>query len=207
MSYVQAVMLSEEMIVPIRQAFSMFRLSDFAIIRGGRTVYGFNEELSIMKETELPEQLNLPDTVIISKSTAAKKITSFFLYNNAIIYAEDDYKDFFNATRRMNQAAALADGLIRDILTMKLTCSVQDMERDPGFAMTIMSMSAADGVRYFNYNGHMMSFYTGILPTTKTDIIRMDLFEHNGAPYFLTRFTIKKKTGLYVKVYLRFLKV
>lgn len=208
MNYVKAVMLTDDVIATIRTAFTLFRVSDFVIIRGGTTAYGFNEELSIMKETELPP-LNLPPLVIVSKSTIMNKTEPFLLYNDSVILTQSEpvMESLYFSNARMVRANIVADTLIRDIMTMGLSSSVQNLQQDVSFAMSVLSMTAADGVKYYNYNKHMLSLYTGILPVTKTDTLQMDFFEKEGLPYFLTRFTIKKKAGNYVKVYLRYLKV
>ncbi|MBP5595744.1 MAG: hypothetical protein J6Y02_10205 [Pseudobutyrivibrio sp.] len=208
MNYVKATMLSEDIIAYIRSAFTLFRVSDFVIIRGGTTAYGFNEELSIMKETELP-QLNLPPIVIVSISTIMIKTEPFYLYNDSVILtaSEPVMESLYFANGKLTRANMVADDLIRDIMTMTLSSSVQNLQQDASFAMHILTMTAADGVKYYNYNQHTLSLFTGILPVTKADTLQMDFFEKPEAPYFLTRFTIKKKAGVYVKVYLRYLKV
>ena len=206
--------ISREVIERIKQVFSLFKVIDFLIIeQGGINIYGLNYEHSILKYTSIEPIPNIPPILYIASSTVSTDnmkdpSTQFILFNKSIIISNNELQEFnyLFCHRQLFTGYTDARALMKEIEVCNITGHIEHIQQEPSFAIEILSMRAADGVQYYKYNGYMMSLYVGILPITKTDV-QLDIFDKSKLACFIGRFTIKKKTGQILKVYLRFLKV
>jgi len=197
----------------LKEVFTLFKVIDFAIIEGGGVnIYGMNYEHSILKYTVIDPIAGLPPLVIIDSSSLAPakyKEQKYFLVNSTVIVAESELSelDFVFYYQHIYSGYSEAKSLFKEIAISNITCHIEHIQKEASFAMQILSMRAADGVQYYKYNGYMMSLFVGILPIISSDDVQLDIIDRPDNPCFIGRFTIKKKNGLVLKVFLRFLKI